>query len=59
MTLKERVDIIKKSLSDMSQDDFDRMLKRNGYGCLKEAKDTIFCKVFSQTMSDENSDSLF
>lgn len=59
MTLEERVIFIKKSLKDMSQDEFDKMIERNGHGQIKEAKDTIFCKVFFQTMPDDHSESLF
>lgn len=61
MTLREKVVLVKKSLGDMQQKEFNQMLEKNGHQRRKEAEDTIFCKVFFEKMPDdcsnnENSD---
>jgi len=58
---RERVVLVKKSLGDMQQKEFNQMLEKNGHQRIKEAEDTIFCKVFFEKMPDdcsnnENSD---
>lgn len=45
----------------MQQEEFNQMLEKNGHQRIKEAEDTIFCKVFFEKMPDdcsnnENSD---
>lgn len=42
MSLETKVTHIKESLNKMSQDEFNLMLKRNGYGKIKDVKDSTF-----------------
>lgn len=51
MTLEERASLVKKSLGDMQQEEFNQMLEKNGHQRIKEAKDTIFCKVFFEKIA--------
>ena len=53
MTLEERASFVKKSLGDMQQEEFNQMLEKNGHQRIKEAKDTIFCKVFFEKLPDD------